>query len=55
MATLCTCACMCIRIITVPNLSVLGDDTELAIGLEGIEHEDDVLVVQRPQDSYLLP
>ena len=35
------------------TLCVLGDDAELAVRLDGVEHEDDVLVFERAQDANL--
>ena len=36
-------------------LGVLSDDNDLRLGLEIVEHEHDVLVLQRAQDLDLLP
>jgi hypothetical protein len=35
-------------------LGVLGDNTELSICLKSIEHKNDILVVQFPENSNLL-
>ena len=35
-------------------MRVLGHHAEVSVGLECIEHQDDVLVIQLPQDTDLL-